>query len=50
MSQKCDVCGKELSAWGAPGANKCRVCQRLVCDNHYRDGMCPYCREKMGKK
>lgn len=46
----CYVCGKKLSAWGSPGANKCRICEHNVCDSHYKGGMCSYCWEKMGKK
>jgi len=46
----CYVCGAKLSAWGAPGANKCKLCDHNVCDRHYRDGICSYCKEKMGKK
>lgn len=46
----CYVCGRQLSAWGSPGANKCKICGHNVCDSHCKDSMCSYCREKMGKK
>jgi hypothetical protein len=46
----CYVCGAKLSAWGAPGANKCRICGHSVCNSHIKDGLCSYCREKTGKK
>ena len=46
----CYVCGAKLSGWGSPGANKCRLCGHNVCNSHYKDGLCSYCREKMGKK
>jgi hypothetical protein len=47
---KCYVCNEKLSAWGHPGANKCRTCGHNVCNKHFKDGLCSFCREKMGKK
>ncbi|MDO9575392.1 MAG: hypothetical protein Q7J55_02575 [bacterium] len=46
---KCDVCGKKLDGFFI-GAYKCRICGRIVCSDHYKEGLCPYCREKLGKK
>ena len=51
--QKCEVCGNKL--WvGIIGGNvggRCRICGRLCCSKHFKDGLCPYCWEKReGKK
>lgn len=46
----CHVCGAKLSGWGAPGANRCRICSHSVCDAHFKDGICSFCREKLGRK
>jgi len=46
----CYVCHVKLSGWGPPGANKCRICGHSVCNSHYKEGLCSYCREKMHKK
>ena len=45
---KCDVCGKKLDGLFS-GANRCRICGRLICGEHYKNGLCPYCREKIGE-
>lgn len=53
MVEKCDVCGKKLHAGIFSGnvGGRCRICRRLLCTNHIRDGLCPYCWEKQfGKK
>jgi hypothetical protein len=52
MAQKCDVCGKELHVGILSGnlGGRCRICGRLCCKDHYKDRLCPYCREKLGKK
>lgn len=49
---KCDVCGKNLYV-GILDDNvggRCRICQRLCCNTHYKDSLCPYCQEKLGKR
>jgi hypothetical protein len=46
---KCYVCGVKL---GVGNVNTCRICGHTVCNSHYyrKDGVCPYCREKLGKE
>jgi hypothetical protein len=46
----CHVCNAELSAFGGRGANKCRTCGHSVCNQCIKDGLCKFCREKMGKR
>lgn len=46
---RCDVCGKKLDGL-LTSAYRCRICNRLVCGQHYKEGLCPYCREKSGKR
>ena len=43
------MCGKNLDTLFAD-AHKCRLCGNLVCGRHVKDGVCTYCREKMGKR
>jgi len=49
-TNKCDVCGKALHVEiiGGNVGGKCRICQRLCCSAHFKDGLCPFCSEKMG--
>jgi len=48
---KCDVCGKPLRAelMGGNFGGRCRICQRECCSAHYKEGLCPFCKEKLGK-
>ncbi len=36
----CHICG-------GSGHHKCRICGRLYCGSHGRDGTCNICREKL---
>lgn len=46
---RCDVCDKKLDGL-ASSAYRCRICGRLLCSGHIKNGLCPYCHEKLGDR